>query len=122
MSPTEITSKDLHRIVELLAERQTLAGRLAEVDRQLAGYDGDARQPVVHRGRQACAPRNGQRRQLKDTILEFVHQAGAKGATLQAIADQAGVPPHRIHTWFQKNGKRLECLKKVAPATYRWRN
>ena len=86
MNPTEITSGDLKQIVKLLAERKMLVGRLEEVDRRLAGYDGAASQPAARLGRQAGAtvarkvraPRRGQRRKLKETILEFVHQAGRR--------------------------------------------
>jgi hypothetical protein len=130
MNPTEITSGDLKQIVKLLAERKMLVGRLEEVDRRLAGYDGAASQPAARLGRQAGAtvarkvraPRRGQRRKLKETILEFVHKAGAKGVTVQAIAGRVGVHPNRIHTWFYNTGKRLKTLKKVAPATYRWQS
>ncbi len=124
MNLASLKSSDLKRIGKLLAERETLTGRLAQLDQQLAAFEGGqprpAAPPSARPAPKAAPARAGKRRKLKEMIIEILQKAGAKGATVKDIAESIGVHPNRIYTWFYNTGNRLKPLKKIGPAVYRW--
>lgn len=70
------------------------------------------------------AKRAGGRRakpgEFKDSVLATVKAAGKAGISVKDIARQLGLNAQRIYVWFNATGKKVNAIKKVAPATYAW--
>jgi transposase-like protein len=56
----------------------------------------------------------------KEGVVGLIKSSGKAGITVKAIAGKLGVDPQAIFRWFNATGKKVEEIKKVAPATYAW--
>jgi transposase-like protein len=56
----------------------------------------------------------------KEAIIELVKGAGKPGITVKEIAARLGVKTQGVYVWFGTTGRKVEEIKKIAPATYAW--
>lgn len=132
MKLTLLTSADLKRIATLLEQREELQARIAQLNSQLAAFEGGDVTPaaIPERPRSAVVPataqvrpsagRRAKRGALKAVVLEQVKNAGRAGITVKDIAARIGVKYNRIFTWFYTTGRNITEIKKVGPGKYGW--
>lgn len=132
MKLTLLTSADLKRVAALLEQREALQARIAQLNSQLAAFEGADATPAVvpARPRSALEPataqvrpsagRRAKRGALKAVVLEQVRNAGRAGITVKDIAARIGAKYNRIFTWFYTTGRNISEIKKVGPGKYGW--
>jgi hypothetical protein len=122
MTLTSLTSNELKQVARLVEQRQPLAAKLAEIDRQLAGFEGGTSKPdaAARRGPTARGLRRQPRGAVKQAILDLIKGRGRQGITVREIAAALGVSANRVHTWFYNTGRSVEQIRKIGGATYRW--
>jgi hypothetical protein len=118
MSLSSLTSAQLHRLIELVKEKEALQAKLAQVERSLADLESgevtkdDA--PAKRRG-----PRRGRRRAaLKDGLLKTLQAAGKEGLSVKELAASLKAKPASVSVWFYTTGKKIKGIKKVGKARF----
>ena len=118
MSLSSLTSVQLHRLIELVKEKEALQAKLAQVERSLADLESgevtkdDA--PAKRRG-----PRRGRRRAaLKDGLLKTLQAAGKEGLSVKELATSLKAKPASVSVWFYTTGKKIKGIKKVGKARF----
>ena len=118
MSLSSLTSAQLHRLIELVKEKEALQNKLAQVERSLADLESgevtkdDA--PAKRRG-----PRRGRRRAaLKDGLLNALQAAGKDGLSVKELAASLKAKPASVSVWFYTTGKKIQGIKKVGKARF----
>jgi hypothetical protein len=110
MSLSSLSSAQLHRLIELVKEKEALQAKLAQVERSLAGLESGK----VAKD-EAPAKQRGQRRRggLKDALLTKLQAAGKDGLTVKELAASVNAKPTSVSTWFYTTGKTIKGIKKV---------
>ena len=118
MSLSSLTSAQLHRLIELVKEKEAIQAKLAQVERSLADLESgevtkdDA--PAKRRG-----PRRGRRRAaLKDGLLKALQAAGKEGLSVKELAAKLKAKPASVSVWFYTTGKKIKGIKKVGKARF----
>jgi hypothetical protein len=118
MSLSSLTSVQLHRLIELVKEKEVLQAKLAQVERSLADWESgevtkdDA--PARRRG-----PRRGRRRAaLKDGLLKALQAAGKEGLSVKELAASLKAKPASVSVWFYTTGKKIKGIKKMGKARF----
>ena len=116
MSLSSLSSVQLHRLIELVKEKEAIQTRLEEVESALNSLEsGAAPESPTKVGR----PRRGRRRtKLKDAILKALQSAGRAGLSVKEVAAQLKANPGSVAIWFYTTGKKLKGLKKLGPGRY----
>jgi hypothetical protein len=109
----------LKQIVKLLEQKEALQAQVNKIDQQLAAYESGS---AAGAGRAAArpAPKAGQRRRLKDEIIDLLKEAGKNGATIRELGERLNLKGNRLYAWFYSTGNKLQQIKKIGPAQYRW--
>ena len=97
MDLTKLTNKQFQQIVELLKEKETLAGRLAAVDAELQSIQG-----VAPQGK----PAKRKRGEIKRRIIADLQKAGAKGVKVTELAKRLNCRGASLHVWFNTTGRK----------------
>jgi hypothetical protein len=118
MSFSSLTSAQLHRLIELVKEKEALQNKLAQVERSLADMESGEvtkdESPAKRRG-----PRRGRRRvALKDGLLKTLRAAGKEGLSVKELAARLKAKPASVSVWFYTTGKRIKGIKKVGKARF----
>jgi hypothetical protein len=118
MSLSSLTSAQLHRLIELVKEKEALQNKLAQVERSLAELESGAvmkdESPTKRRG-----PRRGRRRAaLKDGLLKALQAAGKEGLSVKELAASLKAKPASVSVWFYTTGKKIKGIKKVGKARF----
>jgi len=118
MSLSSLTSVQLHRLIELVKEKEALQAKLAQVERSLADLEsGEVTKdeaPTKRRG-----PRRGRRRAaLKDGLLKTLQAAGKDGLSVKELAASLKAKPASVSVWFYTTGKKIKGIKKVGKARF----
>ena len=130
MNLTQLTSADLKQIVNLLERKETLQSQVANIDAQLAAYEGGGTAKAVKgktgrkpRGRAQARPSKAKRAKrgaLKAAIVESLKGAGKAGITVKELAGKLGIGYSRVSAWFYKTGANIKEIKKAGPGKYAW--
>ena len=118
MSLSSLTSAQLHRLIELVKEKEALQAKLAQVERSLADLESGKvskdESPAKRRG-----PRRGRRRAaLKVGLLKTLQAAGKAGLTVKELAASLNAKPTSVSVWFYTTGKKIKGIKKVGTARF----
>ena len=118
MSLSSLTSAQLHRLIELVKEKEALQTKLAQVERSLADLEtGEVTKddaPAKRRG-----PRRGRRRAaLKDGLLKALQAAGKEGLSVKELAASLKAKPASVSVWFYTTGKKIKGIKKVGKSRF----
>ncbi len=118
MSLSSLTSAQLHRLIELVKEKEALQNKLAQVERSLADLESGAvtkdESTAKRRG-----PRRGRRRAaLKDGLLKALQAAGKDGLSVKELAASLKAKPASVSVWFYTTGKKIKGIKKVGKARF----
>ncbi len=114
MSLSSLTSAQLHRLIELVKEKETIQAKLAQVERSL-----DALQSGATTKEKPLAKKRGRRRaKLKDALLKKLQAAGKEGLTVKELAASLNAKPTSVSVWFYTTGKKIKGIKKVGTARF----
>ena len=116
MSLADLSKSQLRLVMKLLQQRQALIVRLEKVD-QLILRMGSGGTPL---NQSIGVRRRSRRGGRKSAILKFLKVAGKKGLTIHQIAEKVGSNYSSVSVWFSTTGKKVDGIKKIAPATYRY--
>lgn len=125
MNPSELTSADVQQMARLIKRRAPLEAEVARINAELENFRLDA-SPAPAKGRPARRPawqgkpELSAKGALKAAIIKLLQDAGPDGLTIQAIAAKFKMHPGNVHVWFSSTGKKVNAIKKIAPATYAW--
>ncbi len=64
--------------------------------------------------------KKGGRGELKSRILDTLAKAGHGGMTVKDLSQKVGANYKNVQVWFATTGKKVQGLKKIAPAKYRY--
>jgi hypothetical protein len=108
-----MTSAQLHRLIQLVKEKEAIQAQLAKVERSLANLEsGKMEEPVSQkRGRR-------RRKALKGALLKKLEAAGKEGVTVKDLAASLNAKPASVSVWFYTTGKKIKGIKKVGTARY----
>jgi hypothetical protein len=130
MNLTQLTSADLKQIVKLLEQRETLQGQVAQIDAELAAYEGGepakaveckpGRKPAPQVRAKPSKAKRAKRGALKAGIVELLRGAGKGGITVKDLAAKLGLGYSRVFAWFYKTGANIKEIKKAGPGKYAW--
>jgi hypothetical protein len=130
MNLTTLTAADFKKIMGLLELKETLQAQVAQIDAELATYEGGqpAQATTGKPGRQVGfraqpkAPRakGVKRGAVTETMIELIKGAGKSGITVKELAAKLGVNYNRVFTWFYSTGKKIKDITKVGPGKYQW--
>ena len=136
MSLTQLTTKELSRIQKLVEQKESLAQRIEEINRDLEAMEAGSSQsesPSVPsngraagaaRGRKAAAPQKtagkAGRGQLKDRISAELKAAGKPGIKVKDLAARLGTNYGNVTAFFVSTAKKIDQIKKVGPARFAW--
>jgi hypothetical protein len=117
MSFASLSSAQLHRLIQLVKEKEEIQAKLAQVNRSL-----DALQEGKEAKESASkkpSPRRGRRRAtLKDGILKKLQAAGKEGLTVKELAASLKAKPASVSVWFYTTGKKIKGIEKVGKARF----
>ena len=118
MSLSSLSSVQLHRLIELVKEKEAIQAKLAQVERALEAIEGGGvmqeKSAAKKRG-----PRRGRRRAaLKDDLLRKLQAAGKEGLTVKELANALKAKPASVSVWFYTTGKKIKGIKKVGTARF----
>ena len=117
MSLSSLSSAQLHRLVQLIKEKEAIQTKLIQLDHFLKALEAGlvAKEKPVLKGR---SHRVRRRRALKGALLEKLKAAGKKGITVKELAVSLKAKPTSVSVWFYTTGKKIKEVKKVGVATY----
>lgn len=120
MKLSNLSSAQLNQITRLISKKETLLGRIAKIDAQLAKFDGSPLAIAAVSSKAPAAARKSRKGgvKLKDAILKALTAAGAKGVKVGDLAKKLGVKPGNVFSWFYTTGKKNTAIKKVGEARY----
>lgn len=120
MKLTSLSSAQLNQISRLISKKETLLGRIAKIDAELAKFDGAPVAVVSAASPKAPAGRKSRKGgvKLKDAVLKALAAAGSKGVKVGDLAKKLGVKPGNVFSWFYTTGKKNSAIKKVGEARY----
>ena len=118
MSLSSLTSAQLHRLIELVKEKEALQAKLAQVERSLADLEsGEVTKDEAPNKRRG--PRRGRRRAaLKVGLLKTLQAAGKQGLSVKELAASLKAKPASVSVWFYTTGKKIKGIKKVGKARF----
>lgn len=117
MSLSSLSSAQLHRLIELVKEKESLQSKLAKVESALAALDGN--ETVVKTTGIKRGPRRKLKRgALKDGVIEKLRAAGKAGLTVKELAANLNANHASLSVWFYTTGKKVKAIKKVGTARY----
>ncbi len=125
MNPSELTSADVKQMAKLLDRRGVLEAAVARINAELENFRLDD-PPAPAKGRPAPRPawqgkpELSARGALKAAMIKLLKGAGPTGLTVKEIATKFEAKPGNLHVWFSSTGRKVEGIKKIAPATYAW--
>jgi hypothetical protein len=122
MTLSSLTSDQLHRLVQLVQEKEKVQAALAQVNRSLENLDrastegknNDAKRlPLPSKPKRAGSARKGKRGALGKTILKFLANKGKAGAHVKEIATTIGRKPVNITAYFYGTGKKVKGIRRL---------
>ena len=125
---TNIPSAVLKQMVKLSERKETLMSQIQEIDRQMIrvqrSIEGQSPAPLHQAGSGSIRKaRTGRRRTrrgaLKESIVQTLRTAGARGITIRELSDKLRVKPANLYVWFNGTGRKTRGIKKMGPAKYR---
>jgi hypothetical protein len=130
---TTIPSATLKQLVKLSERKEALMAQIQEIDREMvrmqSRFGVPSRNPALRAPVTVSRPaarvardkhiKRVKRGALKKRILQALHGAGNKGATVQELSRKLGVRPANLYVWFNGTGKNVAGLKKIGTAKYR---
>ena len=117
MSLSSLSSAQLHRLIELVREKESLQSKLAKVEIALAALDGNGTAAKMA-GTKRGPRRKLKRGALKDGVLGKLRAAGKEGLTVKELAASLNANHASLSVWFYTTGKKVKGLKKVGTARY----
>ena len=140
MTLAKLTSKDLARVQKLIERKEYLNEQIAKIDSDLEAIEagasgtnaadstvmaaaapkrGKGPAPKAVRGRPAGKSGRGE---LKERITKELRSSGSSGIRVKDLAAKLGTSYGNVTAFFQSTGKKIDEIKKVAPARYAWVN
>ena len=117
MPLSSLTSAQLHRLIELIKEKESIQAKLSQVERSLDGLESgeptNEKPPAKKRG-----PRRRRRAALKDALLKKLLAAGKAGLTVKELAASLNAKAASVSVWFYTTGKKIKGIKKVGKARF----
>jgi hypothetical protein len=114
MSLSSLSSAQLHRLIELVKEKESLQSKLAKVESALDGNGTPAKTAGIKRGPRRKLKRGA----LKDGVLGKLRAAGKEGLKVKDLASSLSANPASLSVWFYTTGKKVKGIKKVGTARY----
>ena len=114
MSLSSLTSAQLHRLIQLVKEKEAIQAELAKVERSLANLENGKTEDSSSQKR---GPRR-RRKALKGALLKKLEAAGKEGLTVKDLAANLNAKPTSVSVWFYTTGKKIKGIKKVGTARY----
>ena len=125
---TTVPSATLRQLVKLSERKEALMAQIQEIDREMvrvqSKFGVPSRNPAlqapvtVSRSRRHHPRRRAKRGALKEKIIRALRAAGRKGASIQDLSREVGVPAANLYVWFNGTGRNVPRLKKVGKARY----
>ncbi len=125
MDFNSLTRNDIDRLEKLVAERDALTARLAEISAALEGRTSVAGGFFAKPAKKAVKPQKtpksrGKRGNLKDTIVGLLQKAPPSGISVEKLSAELKRKPASLHVWFYTTGKTIKEIKKVGRGIYAW--
>jgi hypothetical protein len=117
MSLSSLSSTQLHRLIELVKEKESLQSKLAKVESAMAAFDGNG-STAKTAGNKRGPRRKLKRGALKDGVLGKLKEAGKEGLTVKELAASLNANHASLSVWFYTTGKKVKGIKKVGIARY----
>jgi hypothetical protein len=118
MSLSSLTSAQLHRLIELIKEKEAIQTKLAQVERALAALEGGVATNEKPLAKTRGPRRRRRRAALKDALLKKLAAAGKAGLTVKELAASLNAKPASVSVWFYTTGKKIKGIKKVGKAQF----
>src|SRR5579871_3425340 len=96
MSLSSLSSVQLHRLIQLVKEKESLQAKLAQVERSLDGLQSGA----TTKEKSLPKKRGRRRAKLKDALLKKLSAAGKIGLTVKELAASLNAKPTSVSVWF----------------------
>ena len=117
MSLSSLTSVQLHRLIQLIKEKEAIQAKLERVNRKLAALD------CGKSAEEGPAPvkrpyRRRRRKALKDSLLEKLGAAGKEGMSVKDLAASLKANPASVSVWFYTTGKKIKGIKKIGTGRF----
>jgi hypothetical protein len=121
MNLTQISSKHFQEIAALLKQKESLLGKVEQIDARLAAFEADGK-PGGARSRPRAwrARRGGRPGSIKGKIIGALQKSGKAGATIKEISARTKIRDQNLRSWFYATAKGVRQIKKVGPAKYAW--
>lgn len=124
MDLSSLTRSDIDRLTKLIAERDSVIARLAEISDALGGGTwvggGVAKSPKKAAKPQTAAKVLGKRGSLKDAIVSLLQKAPLSGISVETLSAELKRKPTALHVWFYTTGRKMKEIKKVGRGIYAW--
>ena len=118
MPLSSLTSAQLHRLIELVKEKEAIQAKLAQVERSLDGLQGGTPTSEKPLAKKRSPRRRRRRAALKDALLKKLGAAGKAGLTVKELAASLNAKASSVSVWFYTTGKKIKGIKKVAKARF----
>jgi hypothetical protein len=110
MSLATLSSRQLHQLVALVKEKESLQARLAQIAQSLERLSGTVDKPLRVAKRQITRRR---RKALKARLLKALQVAGKDGLSIKELAAKLKAKPGSVGVWLYTTGKRIKAIKKA---------
>jgi hypothetical protein len=118
MSLSSLTSAQLHRLIELIKEKEAIQSKLAQVERALSALEEGATTNEKPLAKKRGPRRRRRRTALKDALLKKLAAAGKAGLTVKELAASLNAKAASVSVWFYTTGKKIKGIKKVGKARF----
>ncbi len=131
MALINLSSAQLAHLIALVKEKETLQGKLEQIDAELQSLESGTPAPKK-RGRKPGRPAGAKAKvavvskskaakrgkRLKEPLLKALSAAGASGVTVKELATKLKVKSDNIFSWFYTTGEKISGIKKFGEAKY----
>ncbi len=119
MALTDLSSSQLHRLIQLVKEKESLEIQLVKINHSL----NDLESGKIAGEKSPSSPgrppvRRRRRAKLKDGLLKKLQAAGKQGLTIKELAASLKAKPASVSVWFYTTGKKIRGIKKVGTARF----
>jgi hypothetical protein len=135
MKLADVNTRTLTALLSLTKKKETLLGKVQEVEKQIAALASGEAQAAIRilraksrrRGRKksAAAAKAPSSRSpkgwIEQEIKKALHEVGEAGSTVREIATKIGKPVQNIHVWFSGTGKKTGLFEKTEQGRFRFK-
>jgi DNA invertase Pin-like site-specific DNA recombinase len=120
MKLTEFSSQAIKLVIDLLKEKEALAVKISQINRELDAIESGQPKSFAQKGKPSDKPAKRRRYQIKDSVIKELKAAGETGMGVKEIASKLKVPLANVYSWLGTTGKKYKEIQKFERGKYRW--